>query len=57
MKYKKYYDQYSKMLGDWILRFPAEETGKQRKLFKLWYGPLLTETGVTAVKVYKPCDP
>ena len=35
-KYKKYYDRNSKPLdykiGDWILiRFPAEESGKQRK--------------------------
>ena len=43
-KYKKYYDRRSKSLdykiGDWILiRFPAEETGSQRKLSKPWYGP------------------
>ena len=64
-KYKKYYDKRSKSLdykiGDWILiRFPAEEYGAQSKLFKPWYGPYhivsFTETGVNAVKVYKPED-
>ena len=61
-KYKQYYDRCTKSLdykvGDWILiRFPAEETGSQRKP---WYGPYrivsFTETGVSAVKVYKPGD-
>ena len=35
-RYKKYYDQktdeYQDKIGDWVLiRFPSEETGKQRK--------------------------
>lgn len=64
-KYKKYYDcntrPLSHRIGDWILiRFPTEETGKQRKLSKLWHGPYrvtaVTETGIIAVKVYVPQD-
>ena len=67
MKYKKYHDRSTYKLDykvgdhDWILiRFPAEEIGKQRKLSKPWYGPYhvtgMTDTGVTAVKVYSPQD-
>ena len=64
-KYKKYYDRNTRPLthqvGDWVLiRFPPEETGRQRKLSKPWYGPYqvtaVTETGVTAAKVYSPQD-
>ena len=43
-KYKWQYDQkadeYRYRTGDWVLiRFPSEETGKQRKLSRPWHGP------------------
>ena len=63
-KYKVYYDQKAKAdrfrLGEWILKFPHEESGKQRKLSRPWHGPYrimkLTDTGVTAIKIYFPED-
>ena len=46
-------------VGDWILiRFPSEESGRNRKLSKPWHGPYrilyCNKTNVTAVKVYFP---
>uniref|UniRef100_A0A1X7SNG1 Uncharacterized protein n=1 Tax=Amphimedon queenslandica TaxID=400682 RepID=A0A1X7SNG1_AMPQE len=60
---KKNYDKkvFKKELkiGDWTLvRFPQEESGKQRKLSKPWHGPYRithkTETGVTVVPIHFP---
>ena len=46
-------------LGDWVLiYFPAEDSGKQRKLSRPWHGPYRIvakdETNVSAMKVYFP---
>ena len=46
-------------LGDCVLiYFPAEDSGKQRKLSCPWHGPYRIvakdETNVTAIKVYFP---
>ena len=60
---KERYDQrvHTKKLkvGDWVLvRFPQEESGKQRKLSKPWHGPYRiiqkTESDVTTVPVHFP---
>ena len=60
-KYKKDYDKRSTVreyrLGDWVLvKFPADETGKARKLSRPWHGPYrvvdLRAPDVTVVKVY-----
>ena len=65
---KRYKDQHDKYLspteyglGDWVLvRFPHEETGRQRKLSRPWHGPYRIlardEPDVTVVKVYFPKD-
>ena len=59
-KYKKQYDRYTSTEeyreGDWILiRFPSDESGKQRKLSRPWHGPYRvvasTPTGVSANKI------
>ena len=64
-KYKEYYDRKTKAdrfrLGEWVLiKFPHEESGKQRKLSRPWHGPYrimkLTDTDVTAIKIYFPED-
>ena len=61
--YKRYCDrnatQREYKLGDWVLvRFPHEESGKLRKLLRLWNGPYrivrCDYTDVTIVKVYFP---
>ena len=63
VRYKKYYDKKSHpvkyQVGEWVLiRFPHEETGRQRKLSRPWHGPYrITEENdpdVTVVKVYFP---
>ena len=46
-------------VGDWVLiRFPSDETGKQRKLSCPWHGPYrvitVNDTNLTAAKVYFP---
>ena len=46
-------------IGDWVLvRFPQEESGRQRKLSRPWHGPYrVTERhdpDVTVVKIYFP---
>jgi len=60
---KERYDKKSNVtdyrLGDWVLiRFPHEESGKQRKLSKPWHGPYRiikkSDPDVTAVTVYFP---
>jgi hypothetical protein len=43
-RYKKLYDRKAVkrdyQIGDWVLvRFPQEESGKQRKLSRPWHGP------------------
>ena len=64
-RYKKTYDKLSReadyQLGDWVLvRFPQEETGRQRKLSRPWHGPYRVvernDPDVTVVKVYSPQD-
>ena len=61
--YKKYYDRKARakqfFLGDWVLvRFPQEESGRQRKLSRPWHGPYriteLNTPDVTVVPVYFP---
>ena len=62
-RYKVQYDRKVTVreyrVGDWILiRFPSEESGRNRKLSKPWHGPYrilyCNETNMTAVKVYFP---
>ena len=62
-KYKRHYDKKARSvpfrLGDWVLvRFPQEESGKQRKLSRPWHGPYRiiakNDPDVTMVKVYFP---
>ena len=64
-RYKKYYDQKTTpntvKRTDWVMiRFPQDETGKERKLSRPWHGPYrvleVTETGILAEKVYAPQD-
>ena len=65
VQYKKTYDKLSRemdyQLGDWVLvKFPQEETGRQRKLSRPWHGPYRiverNDPDVTVVKVYAPQD-
>lgn len=62
-KYKHQYDKKSRpvpfKLGYWVLvRFPQEESGKQRKLSRPWHGPYRIiakdDQDVTMAKVYFP---
>ena len=62
---KKLYDRKSDKvtyrIGDWVLiKFPQEESGKNRKLSHPWHGPFrvvsCNDPDVTAVKVYRPQD-
>eukprot|EP00731_Ephydatia_muelleri_P016088 Em0009g512a len=62
-RYKKGYDKHARptthKIGDWILiKFPHEESGKNRKLSHPWHGPYrllsCTDTDVVAAKVYFP---
>ena len=64
-KYKKFYDRKASsrpyQIGDWVLvRFPAEESGKNRKLSQPWHGPYriteIRDPDVTVTKVYFPRD-
>ena len=64
-KYKRNYDKKAACrdyrIGEWVLvKFPADETGKMRKLSRPWHGPYrVTEQkkpDVTVVKVYRPQD-
>ena len=65
MKYKMQYDHKAKpdqyRIGEWVLiKFPSEESGKQRKLSRPWHGPYrimdLTDIDVTAIRIYFPED-
>ena len=64
-RYKNSYDKHCHpihyQLDDWILiRFPQDETGKDRKLSKPWHGPYRVvqceEPNIVATKVYFPDD-
>lgn len=64
-RYKVQYDRKSAKtkyrLGDWVMvRFPHEETGKQRKLSQPWHGPFRVVScdnpDLTVVKIYFPQD-
>lgn len=58
--YKSYYDKVYKCspviskVGELVLiRFPQEESGKQRKLSRPWHGPYrVVEVGIAAQRVY-----
>ena len=62
-RYKAVYDRWVRgrqhQVGDWVLlRFPQEESGRQRKLSRPWHGPYRViekrDPDITAVKVYFP---
>ena len=62
-RYKAAYDKKSSPvsygLGDWVLvKFPQDETGRNRKLSRPWHGPYRIverrDPDVTVVKVYAP---
>jgi len=64
-RYKHYYDRKAKsidyQLGEWVLvRFPADESGKNRKLSRPWHGPYrvtgINSPDISVVKVYYPQD-
>ena len=64
-RYKQNYDrgvtEKKYRVGDWVLvKFPADETGKSRKLSRPWHGPYrvvnIRQPDVTVVKVYRPQD-
>ena len=62
-RYKRQYDRNTKAatfaVGQWVLvRFPADESGKNRKLPRPWHGPYrvtsVKNPDVSVVKVYFP---
>ena len=62
-RYKSFYDckatEKDYHIGDWVLvRFPQDETGKQRKLSRPWHGPYRImsrdDPDVSVSKVYFP---
>ena len=64
-RYKLQYDCKAKTinykLGEWILvRFPADESGKNRKLSRPWHGPYcitdINSPDISVAKVYFPQD-
>ena len=64
--YKTQYDKKVRVVnfrvGDWVfVRFPEEETGRNRKLSRPWYGPFRIickqDPNLTVRKVYFPEDP
>ena len=64
-KYKKFYGRKASsrphQIGDWILvRFLAEESGRNRKLPQPWHGPYriteIRDPGVTVTEMYFPRD-
>ena len=64
-RYKDYYDRKATKnhfrVGDWVLvRFPAEKSGKDRKLSHPWHGPYRVvdcrEPDITVAKIYRPQD-
>ena len=65
-KYKAQYDSKSTQVdyhvGGWVLvRFPADETRRMRKLSRPWHGPYrvtaLREPDISVSKVYQPQSP
>ena len=63
--YKTQYDKGVRVvdykIGDWVfVHFPEEETGKQRKMLRPWYGPFRVvarqDPNVRVSKVYFPED-
>ena len=63
--YNRQYDKKSRplafKLGHWVLvRFPQDETGKQRKLSRPWHRPYgvtqINDPDITVVKVFFPDD-
>ena len=63
--YKTMYDRKATTrdykIGDWVLiKFPQEESGKNRKLSRPWHGPYRVvekrDPDLTAMKVYRPQD-
>ena len=64
-KYKLIYDRKAApthlKVGDWaLIKFPAKEVGKLRKLSRPWHGPYRVvsraDPVITAVRVYSPQD-
>ena len=64
-KYKRAYDRHARpgqyRVGDWIMiRFPQDESGKDRKLSRPWHGPyrvlMCDSPNIVACKVYFPED-
>ena len=64
-QYKVQYDKMSRepayKLGEWVLvRFPQEETGRNRKLSSPWHGPYRItdrrDPDITVTKVYFPSE-
>ena len=64
-QYKKQYDRRSHVIkyqsGEWVLvRFPADETGRHRKLSRSWHGPFrvtsVRDPDITVGNVYFPQD-
>ena len=64
-QYKVQYDKRSRepdyKLGEWVLvRFPQEETGRNRKLSRPWHGPYRItdrrDPDITVTKVYFPSE-
>ena len=62
-RYKRQYDKTVKpvtyQVGKWVLvKFPAEESGRMRKLSRPWHGPYritkINDPNVSALKVYHP---
>ena len=62
-RYKRQYDKKARTVPlrceDWaLIRFPQDESGKQRKPSRLWRGPYrvtaINEPDATLVKVYSP---
>ena len=64
-RYKKQYNRKANSIkyhtGEWVLvRYPADETGKHRKLSRLWHGPYrvteVRDPDISVVNVYFPQD-
>ena len=64
--YKNQYDRGAKVadyrMGDWVfVKFPAEESGKNRKMSRPWRGPFRVierkDPNLTLVNVYFPQEP
>ena len=64
-KYKAQFDRKAQpdrfRIGEWVLiKFPHEESGKNRKLSRPWHGPYriitMTDKDITAIRIYFPKD-